>query len=276
MKTLKTMLTSLGCALTLTMALPTTVLAADDAARVARSVEHTLAAPITDLETTLTRATPVTLDALQRDGYRSEPGPGAEAATTLQARSARACIATCASFWFSDAASILSRDFDNDGFYTRLAVRFDANTSDFARYVYARLYLSFEGGPWNTLHTTRDIRLDGNSILDEYEVVTDLDGGYRTGYYDILIELYDAGTGEYLASYGPNEDGSLRALPLEDISRDGYDSSIDFGVGVGVGIGVGTAAYVVGSGALDGWGLLVLAGAAAYGLRRRPFRLFCR
>ncbi len=262
MKTLKTALTSLGCALLLSLA---PAIAGDiDPARISRSVEQSRATPAADLDNALQSTQPAELSPLKREGYRSEPGPGAESAQRLQARSARACVATCASFWFSDAVTVLSRDFDNDGYYTRLAVRFDANTSDFVRYVYARIYLSYEGGPWNTLHTTRDIRLDGNSVLDEYEVITDLDAGYRTGYYDILIELYDAGTREYLASYGPNEDGSLRALPLEDISRDQSSGSVDFGVGLGVGIGVGTAAYVVGSGAWDGVGLLLLAGVAGW------------
>jgi hypothetical protein len=51
-------------------------------------------------------------------------------------------------------------------------------------------------------------------------VVTRLLEGYPTGYYDVLIELYDADWDLHVVSYGPNEDGALRALPLEDEQSD--------------------------------------------------------
>jgi MYXO-CTERM domain-containing protein len=41
-----------------------------------------------------------------------------------------------------------------------------------------------------------------------------------TGSYDILVELFDARSGEYLASLGPESDSGLGYLPLEDYKRD--------------------------------------------------------
>jgi hypothetical protein len=44
--------------------------------------------------------------------------------------------------------------------------------------------------------------------------------GYPTGYYDILIELFDSFDGAFLASYGPEDTSELSFLALEDSNRD--------------------------------------------------------
>ncbi len=44
--------------------------------------------------------------------------------------------------------------------------------------------------------------------------------GYPTGSYDLLIELFDAWDGTYLASFGPADTSELSYLPLEDFERD--------------------------------------------------------
>ncbi|MGD8912606.1 MAG: choice-of-anchor H family protein [Candidatus Thiodiazotropha sp.] len=121
-----------------------------------------------------------------------------------------------------DAYTVISRDDDDDGYYHRLKVIFDADTSGDEVWVYARLYLSLEGGPWNHYYTTDLFTVEGDTSDDEYEVVTRLLDGYPTGYYDVLIELYDADD-EFLAvNYGPYEDDDLAVLPLEDSYRDEY------------------------------------------------------
>ncbi|MEW8507372.1 MAG: choice-of-anchor H family protein [Candidatus Thiodiazotropha sp.] len=121
-----------------------------------------------------------------------------------------------------DAHAVISRDDDDDGFYHRLKVVFDADTSDDEIWVYARLYLSLEGGPWNHYYTTDLFPITGDASDDEYEVVTRLLDGYPTGYYDVLIELYDADFDLLEVNYGPYEDSDLAVLPLEDSYRDDY------------------------------------------------------
>ncbi|MES9837674.1 MAG: choice-of-anchor H family protein [Candidatus Thiodiazotropha sp.] len=121
-----------------------------------------------------------------------------------------------------DAHSVISRDDDDDGFYHRLKVVFDADTSEEEVWVYARLYLSLEGGPWNQYYTTDLFPIAGDASDDEYEVVTRLLDGYPTGYYDVLIELYDADFDLLEVNYGPYEDSDLAVLPLEDSYRDEY------------------------------------------------------
>ncbi|MES9833937.1 MAG: choice-of-anchor H family protein [Candidatus Thiodiazotropha sp. DIVDIV] len=119
-----------------------------------------------------------------------------------------------------DAQTVISRDDDDDGYYHRLSVTFDADVSSGRAWVYARLYLSLEGGPWNHYYTTETFPIDADSTHDDYEVVTRLLDGYPSGYYDVLIELYDADDELWVSEYGPYDDQDLAVLPLEDSYRD--------------------------------------------------------
>ena len=123
-------------------------------------------------------------------------------------------------FWIYDADVQLFNDDDNDGYFYGVDLLFDADTIYSEADVYAVLYLSFEGGPWNEYAVTEDFTIFGSSGSDEYVLVTELMSGYPTGDYDLLIELFDAFDGAYVASYGPDETSALGFLPLEDFNRD--------------------------------------------------------
>ncbi|ANO50281.1 choice-of-anchor H family protein [Woeseia oceani] len=123
-------------------------------------------------------------------------------------------------FWFYDADVILFNDFDNDGFFYGIDLLFDADTYFEAADVYAVVYLSLEGGPWNEYAATDDFTIYGASSDDEYVIVTELESGYPAGSYDLLIELYDAFDGTFLAEYGPVDSSALSFLDLEDRVRD--------------------------------------------------------
>ena len=99
-------------------------------------------------------------------------------------------------------------------------MRFDADTIWGVADVYAVVYLSFEGGPWNQYAVTNDFTIFGTSAVDDYVIETELLSGYPTGYYDLLIELFDAWDGSYLASFGPADSSELSFLPLESANRD--------------------------------------------------------
>ncbi len=126
-------------------------------------------------------------------------------------------------FTLYDASTELISDFNYDGFYHRFSVTFDADTIYDVAYVYAKMYLSYEGGPWNHYATSDDyhIYLDGED--DTMTIETELADGFSPGYYDIRIELYDADHNEWLLSYGPYDDASLSGLPLEDSYYDDFD-----------------------------------------------------
>ena len=150
-------------------------------------------------------------------------------ATRRAARIARADIgkgdsATAAAVleeaWFYDAGVELFDDLDGDGFFTFLRVGFDADSIYASHWVYARLFVTLDGEIWDEYHITDDFLIEGTSPHDAYEVETELLAGFEPGLYDVLIELYDADFGYFLAEFGPFQSSAFSLLPLEDIDRD--------------------------------------------------------
>ena len=155
---------------------------------------------------------------LETEGVRGK-SPGA-ANTAKTGSGASVSRAASSDFWFYSADVILFGDDDLDGYFFGIDLLFDADTAWSAANVYAVTYLSLEGGPWNEYAVTDDFTLLSTSADDEYNIVTELETGYPRGSYDLLIELFDAQTGEYLTGFGPEEASELGFLPLEDFNRD--------------------------------------------------------
>jgi hypothetical protein len=152
---------------------------------------------------------------------------------------------TANDFWFYTADVILFNDDDLDGYFWGIDLLFDADTYYEVADVYAVVYLSLNGGPWNEYAVTEPFLLYGTTGDDEYVLVTELLSGYPTGQYDLLIELFDSVTGDFLASFGPEDTAEFGFLPLEDANRDdpGFDTPV---------------VVVQGGGAISWWGLTVM------------------
>jgi hypothetical protein len=123
-------------------------------------------------------------------------------------------------FWFYDVDVVLFNDDDNDGYFHGIDLLFDVDTNFISADVYAVLYLSLDGGPWNECAETETFTIFGTSATDEYGLVTELMAGYPTGSYDILVELFDDYDNAFLTSFGPDETSALAFLPLEDFEFD--------------------------------------------------------
>ena len=122
-----------------------------------------------------------------------------------------------------DAWVELLGDADGDGFYHAFRVVFDLDTDYGFKDVYAVLSLRASRGPFVPYYATEVFTLVGTAAWDDYEVTTSLVEGFPADYYDVLIEVFDAGYGDLLTAYGPYESGSLSALPLEDeLGEDGW------------------------------------------------------
>ena len=119
-----------------------------------------------------------------------------------------------------DADVELFDDFDGDGFYRFVSVRIDADSYSDGAWVYAELYLSPDGTSWEHYHSTSDFWISGTTGDDEFFVETELVSGYPTGYYDLLVELYDADFGTYSDEFGPFQSDGMSLLPLEDATQD--------------------------------------------------------
>ncbi len=164
-------------------------------------------------------------------------------------------------FWFYLADVELYGDNDRDGYYSGIDLLFDVDTYYSVADIYAVAYLSYEGGPWEEYAVTEDFTIFGSSGTDDYVIVTDLVSGYPRGDYDILIEVFDAHTGEFLAFFGPEDTSELAFLPLEDMERDAVVPETRITVNSG------------GGGASDVFFLTLLAiFAAVFGLRRLRYR----
>ncbi len=172
-------------------------------------------------------------------------------------------------FSIYDVRTILISDYDDDGFYHRFSLRIDADTLFGSAWVYARLYVSHEGGPWTWYATSDDYHISGDSSLDSFVIETELVDGYPAGYYDIRIELYDAEYGDFLLSVGPYDDSSLVALPLEDSYRDDNDYGVSIGVGVQIGVPADTEVVISAAGASSLWLTAPLAVLLSVRLSRR-------
>ncbi len=153
-------------------------------------------------------------------GLAKLPGQGQAKKRLPASSSPSAAYTPNSEFWFYSADVELFRDVDDDGYYAGIDLLFDADTIFEVADVYAVLYLSLDGGDWVEYAATDDFTIYDTSGGDSYNVVTDLVDGYPTGSYDILVELFDAWTGEFVAWIGPEDTSELAFLPLEDRSND--------------------------------------------------------
>ncbi|MDH5353052.1 MAG: choice-of-anchor H family protein [Gammaproteobacteria bacterium] len=152
----------------------------------------------------------------------------------------------------------LLSDLDRDGFHHALNVSFDVDVDYDGATVYAKLYLSREGGPWIQYHTTGLFNIFENNASDTYEVTTELIDGYFTGYYAVLVEIYSLNHAGMVASEILDHHNLGKDVMLEDLGRDEvlYYEEVE----------VTTVTYGVGSFSLFIWLLLVQVVIAARGI----------
>jgi hypothetical protein len=186
---------------------------ADELARFSTSTQSTRAERDAGVQGTITEDE---FPALRTQGDRvTGKSPASLSKSTVQSAQA-----ANTDFWFYAADVELFNDHDRDGYYHGIDLLFDADTWYAFADVYAVIYLSQNGGPWNEYAVTEDFTLFGASSDDEYIIVTELLSGYPPGSYDILIELFDADNNAFLAWFGPEDTSELAFLPLEDASND--------------------------------------------------------
>jgi hypothetical protein len=112
-------------------------------------------------------------------------------------------------------------DLDYDGYYHALNVNFDIDVSNEGATVYAKLFLSRDGGLWSHYNTTDLFNIYSDDSGDHYEVETELLEGYPPGYYDILIEVYSLNHMDMVASQRLNYHYLGHDVMLEDLSWEG-------------------------------------------------------
>ncbi len=175
-------------------------------------------------------------ESLRQSGARVKPSASAKVGTGTPPLAESAAL----DFWIYEADVILFADDDRDGYFHGIDLLIDADTIYDVADVYAAVYLSLDGGPWNEYAVTEDFTIYGASGDDSYVLVTELMSGYPRGSYDLLVELFDAWDGSYLAGLGPEDSSELAYLPLEDFDRDAPRVTIGHGHGGGGATGAGS------------------------------------
>ncbi|NND59335.1 MAG: hypothetical protein HKN49_03625 [Gammaproteobacteria bacterium] len=164
----------------------------------------------------------------------------------------------CCSHYIYDGYAELYDDLDYDGFYTYLRINIDIDTDHYESDIYIKAFLRNGVGAWNRIYTSNTFTIYGSSAFDDYEIETELVSGFPADYYELLVEVYDAYSGELLVEYGAIENASFSGLPLEDVNRDGA-----------VTLPIVTSYGTSGGGSVS---LLALAGILGLVLRRRVSR----
>jgi hypothetical protein len=147
--------------------------------------------------------------------------PASKTAALKSVRPSATLSARSADFGFFDAGSTLRSDRDGDGFHREFRIRFDADVISGSAIVFARLYLRRVGDlDWLLYHETDDFEIIGEDGDDDYFVTTTLDDGWPTGDYDVLIDLFESGFPDIVATIGPEDSAALALLPLEETGLD--------------------------------------------------------
>ena len=114
----------------------------------------------------------------------------------------------------------LLADLDGDGFHHAIRVFFDVDVDYDGATVYAKLYLSRDGGPWSQYFTTDLFSIFTDDVADAYEVETELLEGYMTGYYAVLVEIYSLDHAYMVSSEVLDYHRLGRDIMIEDLGRD--------------------------------------------------------
>jgi hypothetical protein len=148
-----------------------------------------------------------------------------------------------------DAWVDLSGDLDQDGYYHNIKVSFDADVNTpTTEAVYAKIYLSYQGGPWFPLSTTDLFEIHGNSADDSFEIINELEQGFEPGDYEVLIELHSLYHSGIVSERIVQLDRSGYLITLEDLDHDQPPYTVTY---------VDSYGYSV-SGSFSGAGLLLL------------------
>ncbi len=120
-----------------------------------------------------------------------------------------------------DAWVDLSGDLDQDGYYHNIKVNFDADVNtQTTEAVYAKIYLSYQGGPWFQLSTTDLFEIYSNSADDSFEILNELEQGFEPGDYEVLIELHSLYHSGIVSQRIVQLDRSGYLITLEDFDHD--------------------------------------------------------
>lgn len=127
--------------------------------------------------------------------------------------------------WFHNSSITLTHDEDNDGYYSRIKVKFDLDTNYSSIEVYAAMILIDNQNHETEYFVSKDFWVYGKSAIDDYQIKSLLEENWPSENYRLRIEIYDAADSSLLTSLDDIDDSNLDNLPLESIDNDANYSS---------------------------------------------------
>jgi hypothetical protein len=124
--------------------------------------------------------------------------------------------------WFHRIELHLSGDINANGYYHRLEVEFDADTTEAYQLVFAEFTLLPTHGAERVYYTSSVFELFRQSSDDWLAVDTVLEHHFAADDYLLTVRLFDAHTGYMLAEISGFDDSNLDYIPLEDYAHDSY------------------------------------------------------
>ena len=143
----------------------------------------------------------------------------ADTTTTAAVQSMAVNQSYLSTAWFQSIDLTLKRDLNDNGYFSRLYVRFDANTQYTRQPAYAVYSLIGSSGYETIIYTSTVFNLFDTSTQDWIAIETDLKTLPR-GMYKLRIQLKDAQSGYTLAEISGYDTASLDRMALEDTYRD--------------------------------------------------------
>ena len=122
--------------------------------------------------------------------------------------------------WFHSISLHLSGDRNANGYYHRLEIELDADTSEPYQPVFAEFSLLPSYGDERIFYTSSIFELYRQSADDWLAIDTVLQSQFAADEYLLTVRLYDADTGYLLAELSGFDDANLDLLALEDVNRD--------------------------------------------------------
>ncbi len=170
----------------------------------------------------------------------------AATATSIQSNRLANTYSDPVLFDLFDAWVDLSGDLDQDGYYHNIRVSFDADVNtQTTEAVYAKIYLSYQGGPWFLLSTTDLFEIYSNSANDSYEIFNELEQGFASGDYEVLIELHSLYHSGIVSQKIVQLDKAGYLITLEDLERDQPSYSVVYVDSYSYGVSGGFSAFSI-------------------------------
>lgn len=199
---------------------PAFVFAASDESITVRSAGKLIADETINLMQQLDSSPEITLQKLSTTG---------SVATENAGNSVAARDSNTLQFELYDAWVDLSGDLDQDGYYHNIRVSFDADVNtQTTEAVYAKIYLSYQAGPWFHFTTTDLFEIYSNSETDSYQIISELSQGFAPGNYEVMIELYSLYHPGMVSQRIVQLDSSGYLITLEDLSYDQPAYDVDY------------------------------------------------